>query len=189
MSQSDPRFRQAQKPLLYREVVTKLRERPRPVTDLLGDLIVSVEWDVSPSVSVLEKSMRQWREAGAVYDVSVGARQARVWYASRNAMAKHVIQRALGDVHGLLPDEATGEVIVNGQKPYVPEPEPEEHTQLSLIEPEVLPPVDRLTRMVQAMPTELWQASMTRDGVLISYDQYHRVIALLAAITELEAAS
>lgn len=178
MSQKDPRFRKSQKPTLYREAVVRLRARPRTITELLGDLVVTVDWDVPPTMAGLESNLRRWRAAGAFYDAPNG-RQPRVWHANRNAMAKHIVQAALGPVHGLLPDENTGQTVAVmvselgqvSREPVAP-----------IVEPDVT--VHKLTRFVDEMPREFWNATMTRDGVLISYDQYHRVIAMLTAITE-----
>ena len=181
MSLKDPRFRKSQRPLLYREVVAKLHERPRTAMELLGDLTVTVEWEVAPSISVLEQYLRRWREAGALYDTPGGAKAPRIWRARRGAMSKLIIQRALGELSGgLLPDETTGEVI-NNAKPKLElatvNDEPEEHHEAELL------PMDHIGQLARDLPEELWTATMTKHGVLISFDQYHRVLGLLTAIT------
>ena len=188
MPQTGPRFKRSDKPLLYREVVARLQARPRSAEELLEELHMEVRWDQPPTIHALHSCLRKWRFAGAVYDQPIDPKKPHVWHVTRNAMSKHVLQKALPQFHGLLPDETSGqEIEIDNQRPKltavatVSDLGTVERTPLD--EGELLPPLDRLQRLVQGMPDELWQATMTRSGVLISFDQYQRVLALLAAIT------
>lgn len=140
---------------------------------------------VSIGVARVHQVMRPWTQAGAFIGQQHQATRQdgrkvlrNRWFSTSRALSDaDVIARALGPARANRIFEAKGipAKVVEDAPPaaverFEPEPEPDEPNMHAAPRP--------------AMPDRLFTGTFTRDGVLISYEQFHRVVSLLGYLSE-----
>ena len=127
----------------------------------------------------ITQAMLRWEEAGAVQvDPRPGKNgfgRMNYYRATAIAMQPHVILAACGPRAGPQMLHRLGIETVHGPPPPVPPTPPARLVPQSPFRPRPPEP--------PALPTNLFDATFTPDGVLISYDQFHRLIELLHLTT------
>lgn len=137
----------------------------------------------------VDKVQNELPTVGGPADGHYGVHRVNRYYSNAVALEPGVMARAIGV------ERANAVLARLGQAPIIIEPTPRRvplqpavipQAQLPLIsEPEPEPEPQRPPReSSQDLPSMLFGAQFTVDGVLISYEQFHRVVALLQHATE-----
>lgn len=196
MPQTGPRFKGTDKAALYSAVVALTQDQPRSAEYLVET--VKPRFNPSPSLAGMQSYLRLWTAAGALAITHLPRTEAgsvSAWGGYRNgyrstskALSPSVILKALGTQAGYLLEEAQATELAlqrrreeadrAGQALAVPEAEPYRDP------PEVVrTPIDMGHRH-EPNPGRFFEASFGPDGVTITYEEYLRVVQLLARLTE-----
>lgn len=172
------------------------------VTDLYPDIIALTRTDRSTAeiheyvasrgmeltVSGVTQHLRRWADAGAflVTPSSRHGKRANLYRATRVAFSPGVLAMAVGDRKA---SEILAKVAqADEHDDVVVEPEEVDPPRLFAVSPIPAPAQGRTVERPQGpaydpeltiLPDELFQAKFGRDGVTISFDQFHRIVALL----------
>jgi hypothetical protein len=166
---------------LYRSVIELARMEPVSPPHVAA--MVSGRFEVPPTLYAIEKNMRHWARAGALAVASGGVGKGTLHYVARpKAMTRPIVMACLGKNAGPILAELDA-LDVEADRLFEardrqqalevaaePEPEPEQWGwQREPVRPE---------------PDYYFHGTFTPDGVVISYDEFFRVTALLKRISE-----
>lgn len=171
------------RPYLYRLVVDHLWERPSTVNEVFT--LAQSKLSAAPSRSTVHATLRAWVDAGCLALIE-GKRgpanrgQSRHIYRTMpQAFTPKGMTAALGFKGAALVPDAEASVVTAEPSVGLAVPDDASEAQPAVWRE----PVPLSERLGLTLPENLWQATMTPKGVLITFGDYQRVLSLLAAIT------